>query len=126
MRIPIAIRSTLEEPEDLRAALAALAALDRVQVDRGIVPPLYRSGVRYGRERMVAGVAEDWQTSARTLARGWGDCEDLACWRAAEVAGAVPWPVRTPAGWHIVVRMPDGSVEDPSARLGMRLPRGWS
>jgi hypothetical protein len=58
------------------------------------------------------------------------NCEDLACWRAAELRvrygiKAVPtfiWKVRPAGGYlyHIQVKLPDGRVEDPSRALGMR------
>src|SRR5262249_45709634 len=44
-------------------------------------PPLYESGVRYQREVGT----ENWTDVARTLELGYGDCEDLACWRVAEL-----------------------------------------
>lgn len=85
-------------------------------------PPLYRSGVRYQRERSGA---ERWQVLPELLAARRGDCEDLATARAAElqVAGdagahAVAKKIR-PGLWHIVVRHGDGRIEDPSKRLGM-------
>jgi hypothetical protein len=58
------------------------------------------------------------------------NCEDLACWRAAELQvfegiRAYPtflWRARPRGGalYHIQVRYPDDRVEDPSRRLGMR------
>ena len=58
------------------------------------------------------------------------NCEDLACWRAAELRvrygiAAEPtfiWKVRPGGGYlyHIQVLYPDGRIEDPSRRLGMR------
>lgn len=58
------------------------------------------------------------------------NCEDLACWRAAELRVrhnimAEPtfiWKKRENGGYlyHILVRLPDGRVEDPSRTLGMR------
>lgn len=83
-------------------------------------PALYESGVRYQRERD----REEWRTVPVLLARRTGDCEDLACWRAAElrVAGidarAVVYKA-APRLWHVVVKLPDGSTEDPSRELGM-------
>jgi len=62
---------------------------------------------------------------SQTYARGGGDCEDLAAWRAAElrIAGE---PARVvvvrsaPGVLHAVVRRANGRIEDPSRRLGMR------
>lgn len=107
------------------------AALD--DVSRGRVPPLYESGVRYAQERPrdVRRHGEAWNRPARVAGLGHGDCEDLACWRAAElvVSGADPRaiPYIRPAGrgMHALVSREWG-VEDPSAALGMptRRPLG--
>ena len=63
------------------------------------------------------------------LGRGFGDCKDLACFRAAELVvkegiDARPFVKRRfyPNGfalYHVVVIKPDGSEEDPSLALGM-------
>ena len=94
-------------------------------------PPLYHAGVRYLEE--PPGV-DDWQDIPDTLAKRTGDCEDLACWRVAELrirgdlgatrgisvadipdrSGEI---VRT---YHITVIRGDGVAEDPSRLLGMR------
>jgi hypothetical protein len=91
------------------------------------VPPLYTTGVRYEEEPPGQ---EDWQDVRTTLKKGVGDCEDLACWRAAELRvrdGVDAWPTylwrARPRGgmlYHIQTEYPDGRVEDPSRRLGMR------
>lgn len=107
-------------------------------------PDLYRSGIRY--EAEPAG-QEQWLTIPWCLLRlqqgGGADCEDLACWRVAELRvrygerdaipiwtskdngqggrlyhikvgrGANPNPK---AGWF------GSRVEDPSALLGMPIP----
>jgi hypothetical protein len=73
---------------------------------------------------------EDWQDIPETIRRGDGDCEDLACWRAAELnvkqgIRAFPtfrWRVRgTGTLYHILVQYPNGQIEDPSRMLGMKL-----
>jgi hypothetical protein len=84
--------------------------------------PLYSSGVRYRRE---PGTRDVWKLPSMTAADGYGDCEDLAAWRAAELRlrGIKATPVFLPLGrlgnWHAVVRWPNGQLEDPSAMLGM-------
>lgn len=115
----------------------ALAALTRINVrilsaaKPGAIPKLYDSGVRYIAEPEGA---EDWLDILSALRQLRDpklpvDCEDLACWRAAELQmeGIEAHPVflwrRMPDGshlYHIVVRYPDGRIEDPSKRLGMR------
>lgn len=89
-------------------------------------PLLYSSGVRYMEEPPGQ---EDWQDIPTSLRMGYADCEDLATWRAAELqargipAKAVWREQKRPDGsylYHIVVLWPNGQVEDPSRRLGMR------
>lgn len=109
-------------PRALQVLLGVLTDLDAVALQTGRFPMLYRSGVRYRREDPA--VREEWRTVPEVLARGVGDCEDLACWRAAELClqgePACPYIYRTKSGgWHVVVRRGDGSLEDPSRVLGM-------
>lgn len=94
-----------------------------------LIPPLYRSGVTY-REEPKNWELEHFDTIPVMLKRGWGDCDDLAPWRAAELRFtradpcanvAVKWK-HLPSGgrlYHVVVRRGDGSIEDPSRILGM-------
>lgn len=104
----------------LRIALAGLTAMNRalLKLYRD-VPPLYSSGVRYRGEK-----PDRWETLDLVLARGYGDCEDLSAWRAAELqeqgvnAHADVYNVRANK-WHAVVYYPDGTMEDPSRQLGM-------
>ena len=89
-------------------------------------PSLYESGIRYEEEPLGR---EDWQDIPDTIARGVGDCEDLACWRIAELRvrhaeHATPYLKRDQREshvlYHVAVRRLDGSLEDPSRVLGMR------
>lgn len=109
-----------------------LAILLRALVDANCVflathratPRLYRAGVRYRAERWPR---ERWKGIAQVLRDGEGDCEDLACFRAAElvVRGVAAEPIYRfrrlgrLSVYHILVRYPDGSLEDPSLLLGM-------
>lgn len=93
-------------------------------------PRLYQAGVVYRRER--SGI-EDWRNIPRILKEKEGDCEDLACYRIAELrvydgepdATYAVTMRRRPNGhylFHIKVkrgaRMGFG-YEDPSLKLGM-------
>ena len=90
-------------------------------------PPLYQSGVPYVSEPPGR---DNWQDIPRTIELREGDCEDLACWRIAELRvkfkepRAAPHVIYKELGdftlFHIQVRRQDGSVEDPSKHLGMR------
>jgi hypothetical protein len=122
-----------------------LDALTKIHLDHlshyPKTPSLYESGVVYEREPPGR---EDWQDILTTLRRGGGDCEDLATWRAADLlmrgiparAFGRPRPMLIPPAceegavachgepqmgtlWHILVRLPNGTIEDPSKRLGM-------
>ncbi len=111
----------------LQIMLRALYAIDRVWLrTHPEAPRLYDSGVRYRPEPVGQ---ENWQDLATTLRIGYGDCEDLAAARAAELAerdnvDAIPvfrWRRDGSLSlYHILVRYPDGQLEDPSERLGMR------
>lgn len=108
--------------EYISAALEALTGINAVMIAERGLPDVYDAKVTYRRERPGR---ERWQNAAETLALGYGDCEDLACWRAAwlrvneaEPARAVAIP-GGPHTIHIVVVRGDGSIEDPSADLGM-------
>lgn len=88
-------------------------------------PLLYQSGVRYRPERD----SEDWLMIPYLIADRFGDCEDLAAWRSAELqnAGISAKPDvlarKMPDNvWraHAIVRLPNGAIEDPSAKLGMK------
>lgn len=100
-------------------------------------PDLYKAGVSYKPERRrinpVTGkpseYGEEWQTIPWVIYRGYGDCEDLGAWRSAELRAkykvkATPFIKmrRMSDGFwraHVVVRWPNGQIEDPSAKLGM-------
>lgn len=117
----------------MRIACAALTTLNRLFLRAAPVisggkrfPPLYRSGVRYRRQLGP----ERFLPIPIVFRRRYGDCDQLAAWRAAELqergvaARAVPRMV-TPRLMHVVVVYPDPRnpkrqvVEDPSRRLGM-------
>lgn len=90
-------------------------------------PYLLKSGVVYARETALDGPAEVLRDIPSIMRDGWGDCDDLACWAAAEltVRGRIrAWPTMisggTAARWHVVVRDSTGKIHDPSAALGMR------
>lgn len=86
-------------------------------------PSLYTSGVVYDREPPE--VREEFCTIPAVIAQGWGDCDDLAPWRSAELVvreGIEAWPdviVCGPGLFHIIVQRRDGKREDPSRILGM-------
>jgi len=110
----------------LSALLRGLVAANLVILKRNPrLPSLYESGVRYAREPRGD---ECWKTYDQVLRAGRGDCEDLAAARSAELikVGVMAWPEVIRTGrkrFHAVVRLPDGSIEDPSLKLGMQPPQ---
>jgi hypothetical protein len=119
----------------LSLALWALIDFDEsylLRTARGrAAPPLYDSGVVF--EREPDGALNRWDSIPVILAQGHSHCVGLACWRIAELRcrhGVLARPaitegqeVRPVVGliteFHIIVRYPDGTHEDPSRRLGM-------
>lgn len=119
-----------------------LVTADRMIIRAGEVPPLYLSGVRYQHE--PPGI-ESFDSAYDVYRRGWGDCDDLASWRCAELLETssergtwkcprtgieyvtpciritwIPHPRRGSGRlYHVTVRKADGSIEDPSLKLGM-------
>lgn len=88
-------------------------------------PLLYESGVRYREE--PKDTIEEFASIPVVLDRMWGDCDDLAPYRCAELLELgenasirIQWR-KGPKGrlYHIVVRREDDSIEDPSRILGM-------
>lgn len=120
-----ALRPTLTVEADSKV-LQALADLHVALAVRDLRAnpqrPLYRAGVRYRRESVGA---EVWQLPSETARLGYGDCEDLAAWRVAELrlqgepARILIKQVR-PKLWHVLVMRSDGKIEDPSRKLGMK------
>jgi hypothetical protein len=124
--VRVIARVPLRGAEDVLGALRAHVAASVRDIARAAregrpIPPIYASGVRYDRRD----ANERWQLPSETFARRRGDCEDLACWRAAELRArgerAHVGVRRTgPRVLHAIVVRANGSVEDPSKRLGMR------
>jgi hypothetical protein len=90
-------------------------------MQRQPLPPLYESGVVYKDEPR-----DVWRHAVDVLGEKWGDCEDLAAYRAAElrVSGEDPDAAVTvyqsgPGRYHAVVARSGGVLEDPSRALGM-------
>ena len=125
--IRVRIVATVGRGESRRESLQALAdCVHRLNVDflraHPDFPRLFDSGVRYDRE--PTSVREEFCTIPVVYDQGWGDCDDIAPWRSAELVvrrgiHARPLVVRSsPRAWHVIVETPHGR-EDPCIRLGM-------
>ena len=99
-------------PGVLNALLQGLTAIDRIEIERYKLPPLYRAGIVYAQQRGCAGTRdengmatkvclapspvddedsvsfrEQWRSAYTAYSEDprEGDCKVLACWRAAEL-----------------------------------------
>lgn len=137
----------------LKVILESLTTVNQQFLQKFNVPPLYRSGVKYREEPLglmrfkpvnsaglidnqhaqnLLGPLEEFAAIPVIYDRGWGDCDDLAPWRCAELRNygekakiRIQWK-RMRNGhklFHIVVRRENGMVEDPSKILGMGEPK---
>ncbi len=130
----VAIVTSAGSREALQVLLDCVQSLDALYlVHNPQTPLLYESGIAYAKEPVQTAGADANDTAEReerfatipeVLAQGWGDCDDLAPWRAAELtlqgcpSRAMIYEV-APKRWHVVVVRGDGVTEDPSAVLGM-------
>lgn len=107
------------KPETLARLVDGLALAN---LDGPRVPPLYSSGIRYRREPKGK---EQWLLASEVVRAGAGDCEDLTAYRLAELwrdgsaARSRVTMSRDSKLAHVLVEHADGSLEDPSALLGM-------
>ena len=133
--------------QNLRLPLEALTVMNVGFLRRNPrTPPLYQSGIVWkmeGVNRCTGRPAEVFAPIPEVLGQGWGDCEDLAAWRAAELrlrghkrayafavrSGSMRHPELGKVNLiHILVSR-DGTcalsaIEDPSVILGMpAIPR---
>ena len=68
----------------IKPLLDALVVVNGLFLRAHHVDPLYQSGVRYQQEP-PDGKPEEFAAIPMVLSRGWGDCDDLAPWRVAEL-----------------------------------------
>lgn len=130
MRLRLAVPQDLTRDETaatLDAALEALTLASEPRIARGEVPTL-SSALRAKRVRWKPEPPGDehFDLPETVLRRGWGDCDDLAPWRAAELRASGVDPearaIVIPSGpnrWHAVVERSDGRIDDPSKAAGM-------
>lgn len=122
----IAILSRAHSIGDMQDAVDATTFLARRQVERGKVPPWWRTNVRYRAEERI-GIfpnVERFNTPEEMIMMGADDCDGHAPYLAGSLqaydidarAIVVPSPG---VGYHVVVELPGGRIIDPSARRGM-------
>lgn len=127
MRIQVTIPGEPNE-ETLGIALEAATRLAQHDLAHGDIPPIedaIKGGIRWQEEPPGQ---ESFDKPSTVLMRGWGDCDDLAPWLAAEMRetdfdpGASAIAVRSgPQRWHAIVRGSEGDIYDPSVWAGMSM-----
>lgn len=96
-------------------------------------PKMYESGVRYYHE----GIRDEWFSTCEALHEQLADCKGLSAWRVAELrlSGEDPEAkcckkfavindstIGKLVLYHVMVQRGDGTIEDPSRKLGMNKP----
>ncbi|HEX3063385.1 MAG TPA: hypothetical protein VHP55_11945, partial [Usitatibacter sp.] len=132
MDLRIAVPESSIAADVLDAGLEALTRLDERLLKEGSAPTFHQA-LQAGRVRWKPEPpgAERFDHAKKVLQRGWGDCDDLAPWRAAslratgEDRGAEARVYKSgPGRWHAIVQRSDGRLEDPSLEAGMRKHSG--
>jgi len=109
--------------------LETLTKINEWHLRRKRYAPLYKSGVYYKEEPPGE---EEWLDIPCLYKQGFGDCEDIACARTAELRHqgipampCISWKEFDIKGKklslvHVLTLWPDDSIEDPSKILGMK------
>jgi hypothetical protein len=125
MRVQVAIPEEYIDAPVLDSALEAVTRLNESLIDDGKAP-LFSEAVNRVRWQAEPPGQEHFDHASAVLARGHGDCDDLAPWHAASLRATGQDPGATaiayqsgPRRWHAVVQRSDGSLEDPSLSAGM-------
>lgn len=131
MRIRLALPDDIVSPATIAAALEASTVANEALAQRGALPDIERAIgdrlIRWRPEPFTDG--EHFDLAPEVLRRGWGDCDDLAPWLAAQMRhegeDARAIAIRSgPTKYHAVVERPDGQILDPSKWAGMGQQRG--
>lgn len=108
--------------EALEGFLEGMTSLNTGIIRAEGLPSVYEVA-RYRREPRGR---EQWYHASKVAEQGFGDCEDLAAYRAAELRVFEGEPARVVVQrtgqktLHAVVERADGTIEDVARALGMR------
>ena len=123
MRVVVGVPEHHVSRKNLVPAMEAVTRLNEDMIRMGEVPT-FDEALREGRVKWHPEPPgeERFDHAGTVLARGHGDCDDLASWAAAtgRDPGAVADMYKSgPQRWHAVVKQSDGSISDPSLSAGM-------
>lgn len=124
MRIRLAIPDNVIDGPTIDAALEAVTRGNEALAARGMLPDMgtaLANGLKWKPEPWLG---ERFDLAPDAAARGWGDCDDLAPWLAAQLraAGEQARAFARRSGknkWHVQVERGDGQILDPSSWAGM-------
>jgi len=127
MRIQVAVPEAHVDRPVLDSALEAVTRLNQSMLGNGEVIPFDRALKRFNIKWAPEPPGQEHFDHAKTvIARGWGDCDDLAPYHAASLRHSGEDPKAKaivyksgPQRWHAVVERGDGTIDDPSLRAGM-------
>lgn len=129
MQIKLTVPGGSVNERVLQTALEAATAVAETQVATGRLPDIrevIEAGAVKWRPEPVGQGYESFDIPSQVLARGHGDCDDLAPWLAGQLRvtgedpGARAIAYRSgPKKWHAVVQLSDGNIADPSVWAGM-------
>jgi hypothetical protein len=127
MRIRVTVPEEHVSPEVIDPVLEAVTRLNEAMIENGDTPTasaLVDAGATWKPEPPGDEMFDHGGTIAE---RGWGDCDDWAPLRAAELRQSGEDPQATarviPSGpntYHAIVERSDGSIDDPSIAAGMK------
>ena len=127
MELHIAVPEEHVNEDVLEPALETLTRLNTRLIQDGTIPP-FEQALKAGRVKWKPEPpgAERFDHGGIVMVRGWGDCDDLAPWKAASLRasgqdpGAQAGIYRSgPNRWHAVVKTSDDKILDPSKDAGM-------
>ncbi len=125
MRVQVAVPEARVSPRILNAMLEGTTRVNEALLEHGDVPTFdqARDHIRWKPEPPGQ---EHFDHAALVIGRGWGDCDDMAPYKAAtlRVTGVDPGARAVvkksgPKRWHAIVQRSDGSFDDPSRETGM-------
>lgn len=124
MRIRLSVPDNIIDGPIIDAALEAATRGNEALAARGLLPDLgdaLSNGLKWRPEPWLG---ERFDLAPDCVERGWGDCDDLGPWLAAQLraAGEDARAFARQSGrkrWHVLVERPDGQILDPSLWAGM-------
>ena len=131
MEVRVAVPEEHVDAPTLNAGLEMTTRVNERLLRNGEAPSFDQAIKRGVKWREEPPGHESFDHAKKVANRGWGDCDDLAPYRAADlrVTGRDPEAraevFKTgPTRWHAVVVRGNGNVEDPSQTAGMRVRAG--